>query len=200
MAVNIAIFASGRGSNARKIIEYFNDQRGISVALILANRPDAKVLDLGPENGIPTLVLQRKAFYEHRTLLKELKDLQIDYIILAGFLWLIPDYLVRAFPRRILNIHPALLPKYGGKGMYGIHVHRAVAQAGEEESGITIHYVNERYDEGAIIYQATCALNPADEPEDIAKKVLKLEHHYYPRVIHQVIKEQQSKAATSEVS
>ncbi len=187
MAVNLAIFASGRGSNAKKIIEYFQNHSEVSVQLIVANRSNAKVLDLGSNYGIATQVLRREPFYSSTTFLQDLEKGNIDYLILAGFLWLVPAYLVQAYPNRILNIHPALLPKYGGKGMYGMNVHQAVADAKESESGITIHYVNEHYDEGAIVFQASCAIEATDTAEQIAQKVLSLEHTYYPQIIEQVI-------------
>jgi phosphoribosylglycinamide formyltransferase-1 len=181
----IAIFASGTGSNARKIVEHFKNHPDIEVNLVVSNRANAKVLDMAAEHGIPSLIVQRQTFYETEALLEQLRG--IDLIALAGFLWLIPDYLVRHFPRRIINIHPALLPKYGGKGMYGQHVHQAVKAAGETESGITIHYVNKHYDEGRVIFQASCKLDPKDEAEDIARKVLALEHQHFAPVIEQLL-------------
>ena len=187
---NIAIFASGTGSNAKKIIEYLAEKDHIQVALIISNKATAPVLDLARANNIPTLVIDRKTFYESETILDILGQHRIDFIVLAGFLWLIPAYLVRAFTRRMVNIHPALLPSYGGKGMYGIYVHRAVKAAGDTKSGITIHFVNENYDEGDIIFQASCPIDSTDSPETIAKKVLKLEHHYFARVIEKLILEE----------
>lgn len=185
----LAIFASGTGSNARKIIEYFKDHPVIRVALVVSNKPDAPVLAMAQSHQIETLVINRKSFYESEAILDSLREHQVDLVILAGFLWLVPGYLIRAFPRRIINIHPALLPQYGGKGMYGHHVHQAVWEAREPESGITIHYANEHYDEGDIIFQIKCVLAPEDSPEDIAKKVLELEHYYYARVIERVLGE-----------
>ncbi len=185
----IAIFASGTGSNAKKIIEYFKENQDISVELIVSNRPAARVLDLATEHHLHQLVLNRASFYESQDIISQLKQYQIDWIVLAGFLWLIPSYLVNAYPGRIINIHPALLPKYGGKGMYGMNVHRAIKEAGEKESGITIHYVNERYDEGDIIFQASCALTAADDAEEIAHKVQKLEHQHFAPVIEQLLKD-----------
>ena len=185
----IAIFASGKGSNARKIIEYFEDNENVDVRLIVSNKKNAGVLDMGPEFVIPTKILSRKEFYDTQTLVKDLKTYEIDLIVLAGFLWLIPDYLVRNFRRKIINIHPALLPKYGGKGMYGMNVHEAVHAAQEKESGITIHFVNNEYDKGAVIFQESCAIFPSDRPQDIADKVLKLEHQYFPRVIGKLLTE-----------
>ena len=185
---NIAIFASGGGSNAQKIIEHFQKSELAQVSLIISNRSKAGVLDKAKAQNIPTLILNREEFYDSENILKKLDVYNIDFVVLAGFLWLVPKYLVKAFKNRIVNIHPALLPKYGGKGMYGMNVHRAVHAAQEEESGPTIHFVNEHYDEGGIIFQAKCSIQPTDSPEDIAKKVLTLEHRYYPDVIESVIK------------
>ncbi len=183
----IAIFASGQGSNARKIIEHFQDNDQVDVRLIISNEKDAGVLSMGPEFVIPTKILNRKEFYDTETLVQDLRKYEIDLIVLAGFLWLIPAYLVKHFRRKIINIHPALLPKYGGKGMYGMNVHRAVHAAKEKESGMTIHYVNNEYDKGAVIFQKSCLISPSDQPEDIAAKVLKLEHQYFPRVISKLL-------------
>lgn len=185
----IAIFASGTGSNARKIIEYFKDHPTVRVALVISNKPEAPVLAMAQSHQIETLVITRKSFYESEAILETLAAHRIDLVVLAGFLWLVPGYLVKAFSRRIVNIHPALLPRYGGKGMYGHHVHEAVWQAREPESGITIHYANEHYDEGDILFQAKCLLLPEDSPDDIARKVLELEHYYYARVIERVLRE-----------
>jgi phosphoribosylglycinamide formyltransferase-1 len=186
-AVHLAIFASGGGSNARRIMEYFKDSDRIKVALVVSNKSDAGVLNIAAEHDIPALVIHRKMFFESEEILPLLEKYRIGFIALAGFFWLVPAYLVRAFPRKIVNIHPALLPKFGGKGMYGHHVHEAVKQAGEKESGPTIHFVNEHYDEGDIIFQARCPLTADDSPEDIARKVLQLEHRHYPEVIEKVI-------------
>ena len=183
----IAIFASGRGSNARKIIDYFSDSENIAINLIVSNKTTAPVLDLAEEKKIPSLALTRDTFYNKQTLLKQLADYDIDFIVLAGFMWLIPPDLVKAYHNKIVNIHPALLPKYGGKGMYGMYVHEAVHKAGENESGITIHYVNEEYDEGNIIFQASCNINPEDQPKDIAQKVLKLEHEHFAAQIEKLL-------------
>ncbi|MEO0553295.1 MAG: phosphoribosylglycinamide formyltransferase [Bacteroidota bacterium] len=185
--VNIAIFSSGSGTNAQQIIEYFKDKEGISVSLILSNKADAYVLTRAERLGVPSVVFDRSDFYENNGVLKRLQGEDIYFLVLAGFLWLVPDNLTKAFPGRILNIHPALLPKYGGKGMYGSRVHEAVKQAGEKETGITIHYVNEKYDEGQIIFQATCDLDGSDTPSSIAAKVHELEYEHYPRVILEVI-------------
>ena len=185
----IAIFASGGGSNALKIIEHFANNDTIEVALVVSNKSKAGVLEKAKNNNIPSLIINRKSFRETDDLLIELQNRGIDFIALAGFLWLIPTYLVDAFPNRIVNIHPALLPKYGGKGMYGMNVHKAVHAAREPISGMTIHFVNAQYDEGNIIFQAECELSEEDSPEQIAKKVLALEHQYFPKVIENVISE-----------
>lgn len=183
----IAIFASGTGSNARKIVEYFQNHKDIEVSLIVSNRKNALVLTMAAEYNIDRFVIDRKYFYESEDILAKLTDYDIDFIALAGFLWLIPEYLVKAYDKKIVNIHPALLPKYGGKGMYGHHVHEAVKAAGETESGITIHYVNTKYDEGNIIFQAKSALEEEDTPEEIARKVLTLEHRYFAKTIEKLL-------------
>ncbi|MBL7774350.1 MAG: phosphoribosylglycinamide formyltransferase [Saprospiraceae bacterium] len=183
----LAIFASGGGSNARKIIEYFEGRSGVAVALIVSNKADAPVLELARARGVDSLVLDRASFYQSENILEELRRRQIDFIALAGFLWLAPPYLVRAFQGRMVNIHPALLPKFGGKGMYGQHVHEAVKTAGETETGMTIHFVNEIYDSGDIIFQARCPVEPTDTPETIARKVLALEHQHYPEVLYRLM-------------
>jgi len=184
---HIAIFASGSGSNARKILEYFEDREDIDVSLIVTNKRKAGVLQHAEEFDIPTLKIYRSYFYKTQGILKVLEDEKIDLIVLAGFLWLIPAYLIEAYPNKIVNIHPALLPKYGGKGMYGHHVHEAVKENKEKESGMTIHFVNERFDEGGHIFQAKCALEEGDTAEEIAKKVLKLEHANYAKVIDDLL-------------
>ncbi|MCB0654078.1 MAG: phosphoribosylglycinamide formyltransferase [Saprospiraceae bacterium] len=186
---NIAIFASGTGSNARRIVEHFQDKDDYRVALVVSNRHDALVLKMAEEYGIDQLVISRDNFYHSEEILKKLSDYKIDFIALAGFLWLIPEYLVKAYEKKMINIHPALLPQYGGKGMYGHHVHHAVKAAGESESGITIHYVNTKYDEGDIVFQARCALEEDDTPEEIARKVLGLEHRHFPEIIEKILKE-----------
>lgn len=183
----LAIFASGQGSNAEKIINFFENDPTVEIGLILSNRKEAKVLHLAQKHNIPQLVTSRDEFYHSDKIAKNLVELKIDLIVLAGFLWLIPKYLVDAFPNKIVNIHPALLPKYGGKGMYGMNVHRSVHKAGEIETGITIHYVNDRYDEGAIIFQAACKIDKTDTPERIAAKVLALEHQYFSQIIRELV-------------
>ncbi|HAD14457.1 MAG TPA: phosphoribosylglycinamide formyltransferase [Saprospirales bacterium] len=184
----IAILASGGGSNARKIMEHFRNSDIAEVALVVSNKKDAGVLKIANEYHVPTLLIERQDFYQTNKFLTELEEREIEFIVLAGFLWLVPAYLVKAFSGKILNIHPALLPKYGGKGMYGHHVHEAVKAAGETESGPTIHWVNEHYDEGNILFQARCTINPEDTADDIARKVLELEHTHYPRIIEQEIR------------
>ena len=187
--VRIAIFASGRGSNALKIIEYFQRHELIEVVLIVSNKENAPVLDIGKQFDINILVINRKSFYQSENVLIDLQKHQIDFIVLAGFMWLIPVYLVQSYPNKIVNIHPALLPKYGGKGMYGMYLHQAVKAANETETGITIHYVNEKYDEGNIIFQASTRIETADTPELIAKKVHQLEHEHFPKVIEATIRD-----------
>jgi phosphoribosylglycinamide formyltransferase-1 len=184
---NIAILASGAGSNAQKILEYFSDRMDIAVPLIISNKKEAGVLNIAKLSSIDTFVVTRDTFYSTTDLLVELNKRNIDFIVLAGFLWLIPPYLIQHYPDRIINIHPALLPKYGGNGMYGHFVHEAVHLAKDTHSGITIHFVNEKYDEGSIVFQERCEILPSDQPEDIAKKVQVLEHSYYPTVIDQLV-------------
>ena len=184
---NIAIFASGSGSNAQNIAEYFSKNPEIRVSLILANRPDAFVLERARNLGIDSIVFTRKDFYETDLILKILVKRDIDFIVLAGFLWFVPENLLRAYPGRIINIHPALLPKHGGKGMYGDRVHQAVIQEGDTRTGITIHFVNDHYDEGEIIFQDSFEIQPGDTAESIAKKVHALEYKHFPRVIEEVI-------------
>jgi formyltetrahydrofolate-dependent phosphoribosylglycinamide formyltransferase len=183
----IAVFASGSGSNARKIMEHFHQHPAISVALLVCNKPNAGALHHAAEFGISTLLIERKRFENGDHYLPELETAGIDFIVLAGFLWKIPDELVNAFPGKMVNIHPALLPKFGGKGMYGHHVHEAVIAAGEVESGITIHFVDNQYDHGAVIFQAMCEVEPGDTADSLAARVLQLEHRHYARTIEQVI-------------
>lgn len=183
----IAIFASGTGSNAKNIIQYFGTNPEVTVVAVLTNNPNAKVLDAAAELGVATLVFSREEFYKTHKINQFLGDQHVDLIVLAGFLWLVPQHLVHDYPRRIINIHPALLPKFGGKGMFGNHVHEAVKASGAEESGITIHFVNEKYDEGDILFQTTCKVSKEDTPETIAAKVHQLEYEYYPKVIEQLL-------------
>lgn len=179
----IAVFASGSGTNAEEIFKYFRHHPAIEVAALLSNNPNAFALERSKKYGVPTYVFNRKQFRETRVVLEWLKEMQVTHLVLAGFMWLVPDYLIKAYPDKIINIHPALLPKYGGKGMYGMHVHEAVKVAGEKETGITIHLVNERYDEGRILFQARCEVFPSDTPDGIAEKVHRLEYAHYPQEI-----------------
>ena len=188
----IALFASGSGSNAEKIATYFADNASVEISLILSNNPKAGVIDRARRGfdrrlHIPVLLFDRSTFYDTDKITQFLINQKIDLLVLAGFMWLMPAELVRAFPDGIVNIHPALLPKFGGKGMYGHFVHEAVVAAQETESGITIHYVNEHYDEGQIIFQAHCPVSPTDTADDVASKVQALEHTYYPRVIAEIL-------------
>ena len=183
----IAIFASGTGSNAQKILSHFKTSNKIEVALIVSNKTNAGVLNFAKEYSVPTLIIDREKFLKGDGYVPELQAAKIDWIILAGFLWKIPPTMINQWGKRIINIHPALLPKYGGKGMYGEAVHRAVLAANEKESGITIHYVDEQYDHGATIFQATCSVLSTDLVENLAEKIHALEHLHYPVVIEKVI-------------
>ncbi|MCI2230002.1 phosphoribosylglycinamide formyltransferase [Polaribacter sp. MSW13] len=182
----IIIFASGSGTNAENIIQFFNHTRTAKVTQVLCNNKRAKVFDRCNSLNTKCLYFTKDDFYNTDKIFNILKN-EADYIILAGFLWKIPEKIIDVFPNKIINIHPALLPKYGGKGMYGMHVHKAVKENNESETGITIHYVNANYDEGAIIFQAKTSLNEEDTPETIAKKIHFLEQEYFPRVIEDVI-------------
>ena len=184
----LAVFASGAGSNAKKIIEYFGKSNAVEVALIVCNKPDAGVLVIAEISNIPYILIDKERFFRGDHYLDELKKEEIDFIILAGFLWKLPSELIKAYPNKIINIHPALLPKYGGKGMYGQFVHETVIKAEEKESGITIHFVDELYDHGKHILQVTCPVLPGDTPEMLAKRIHQLEYEYYPKVIEEVIK------------
>ncbi len=207
----IAVFASGAGSNTAKIIERLtptfaeasvgkpNPSPGgegsniapkIEVALIVCNKPGAGVLKIAAENNIPTLLIDKEKFFRGDGHVQELKERGIDFIVLAGFLWKIPSVLIKAFPKKIINIHPALLPQYGGKGMYGQFVHEAIIKNKEKESGITIHYVDELYDHGDIIFQAHCPVLNNDTAETLASRIHQLEHQFFPKVIEQVIREE----------
>ena len=185
---NIAIFASGSGSNAEEIMKHFQRHPHAQVALVISNNASAYVLERAKKFHIKSLIFSRQKLVETSLVDEVLKTHHIDFIVLAGFMLLFPVRLIRKFPDKILNIHPALLPKYGGKGMYGMHVHQAVVDNRENETGITIHMVNEKYDEGRIIFQATCAVDPSDTPDDVAKKVHQLEYAHYPVVIEGEIK------------
>lgn len=183
---NIVLFASGSGTNAKNIVLYFQNHPNTKIVHLFCNKPDAKVLEKMQRLQIPTTIFSKIEF-QNDTLLQKLKKLQPSAIVLAGFLWKIPENMVAAFPNRIINIHPALLPKYGGKGMYGNHVHEAVLKNKESETGITIHLVNEHYDEGAILFQATCDITQISTSEEIAKKVHELEYAHFPKVIENYI-------------
>ena len=183
----IALLASGSGTNAQEVIQYFKDHPTIEVVLLLSNNPNAYALQRASTHQIKNYVFTREGFTEGTEVVRYLTVEAVTHIVLAGFLWLIPDYLINIFPNKIINIHPALLPKYGGKGMYGSRVHEAVKAARETESGITIHLVNNQYDEGKILFQAKCAITEDDTPEDIARCVQKLEHQHYSRVIERWI-------------
>lgn len=176
----IAIFASGAGSNAYQLLKHLENNQQLAVSAIVSNKADAGVLKHAEQFGVPAHILSREEFYQTELLLHHLSERAIDFLVLAGFLWLIPDYLLDAFPGRIINLHPSLLPAYGGKGMYGRRVHEAVLQAGEKESGITIHEVNARYDEGRVLLQARCKVLPDDRPEVLASRVQSLEHAFFP--------------------
>jgi len=184
----IAIFASGSGSNAQKIMEHFKYANDAEVALVLSNNPEAYVIQRADNFEIPSHIFDRYEFYQTNEIVDLLKRLEIDLVVLAGFLWLVPDNLLKAFPNKIINIHPALLPKYGGKGMYGDRVHQAILDAGEEEHGITIHFVNENFDEGEVIYQARFRVEPGDTLEQIKFNGQQLEHLHYPKIIENLLK------------
>jgi len=183
----IALFASGTGSNCIKIHRHFQNIDAVDIVLIVSNKKDAGILNNPEVKDIPKRVVSRKDFYETNSFVDEMTALNLDLIVLAGFLWKIPEHLIVTFPNKIINIHPALLPKYGGKGMYGKHVHQAVFDAKEKESGMTVHFVNEYYDEGKHIFQATCDVSDVKSPDEIAKRVLRIEHKYYPQVIEEVL-------------
>ncbi|MBL0152477.1 MAG: phosphoribosylglycinamide formyltransferase [Chitinophagaceae bacterium] len=185
--IKLAIFASGKGSNAQKIITHFRWNPDIKVVLVVSNKSDAGVLDIAANAGIPSLIIDKERFFKNDAFLPYLAQNEVDFIILAGFLWKIPENLISAFPGKILNIHPALLPKFGGKGMYGHHVHEAVLAAGEKESGITIHLVDEQYDHGKTIAQFTCPVLAGDTADSLAERIHKLEHAHFPEVIEEFV-------------
>lgn len=184
---NIAIFASGSGTNAESIIKYFTNHPDIKVALVLSNNPKAGVHERAKRLGIPSFTFSRDEFKEGIPVMKKLAEYDIDLNVLAGFMNIIPEPFLNAYPDKIINIHPALLPKHGGKGMYGMHVHEAVVAAKEKKTGITIHYINEYYDDGEIIFQASCPVSSGDTPEMVAEKVHSLEYEHYPRVIEELL-------------
>ena len=183
MTQRIAIFASGNGSNFQRIAEYFTGHTDVEIVVLYSNHPGAYALTRAINMGIPAVVFDRNQLYTTTDILNDLHTRKIDWIILAGFLWLVPENILQAYRDRILNIHPALLPKHGGKGMYGMRVHEAVIAAGDTESGITIHLVNEYYDEGQVIFQARCPVLPGDTADDVAKKIHELEYAHFPRII-----------------
>ncbi|AFL82992.1 phosphoribosylglycinamide formyltransferase, formyltetrahydrofolate-dependent [Belliella baltica DSM 15883] len=182
----IAILASGSGSNAEKIMEYFSKTEKAQVSLVASNKKEAFVLERAKKYNVPSFTFSKKEL-ESGMLTAKLLSLEIDLVVLAGFLLKIPDEFIKNFPDKIVNIHPALLPKHGGKGMYGMYVHQAVKDAGDKETGITIHLVNENYDEGKVIFQAGVEVLEKDSPEDIANKVHELEHKYFPNVIESLL-------------
>ncbi|GGH37235.1 phosphoribosylglycinamide formyltransferase [Mangrovimonas yunxiaonensis] len=183
----IVIFASGSGSNAENLIRFFQDRDNATVVQVLTNNPHAKVLDRCKTLKVSALSFNRTAFTATNDVLNILRASQPDLIVLAGFLWKFPQNILDAFPNKVVNIHPALLPKYGGKGMYGMHVHQAVVANKESETGITVHYVNEHYDEGAIIFQASCEVAPLDKAEDVAAKIHELEMAHFPKVVEKLL-------------
>jgi phosphoribosylglycinamide formyltransferase-1 len=186
--INIAIFASGNGSNAENIVNYFSTNKEIKVAIIISNRSDAYVHVRANKLGIPSFTFNKSDFDDGSVVLNKMAEYEIGFIVLAGFLLKVPQSIMDTFPNRIINIHPALLPKYGGKGMYGDNVHNSVKNAGEVETGITIHYINENYDEGDIIFQAKCDVSDSDSPNDIANKVHLLEQEHFPKIIEETVK------------
>lgn len=185
---HIAVFASGAGSNAQKIIDHFRHSSFIRVSLIVCNKPSAGVTRIAEAENIPCILIEKERFFRGDAYAGELRQRQIGFIVLAGFLWKIPEALIRQWPDKIINIHPALLPGYGGKGMYGDNVHTAVIAAGEKQSGITIHFVDEHYDNGDIIFQAACPVLPGDTATSLAARIHALEHEHFPRVIEMVIR------------
>ncbi|NBC83716.1 MAG: phosphoribosylglycinamide formyltransferase [Bacteroidetes bacterium] len=183
----VAVFASGSGTNAENLVNYFSNHESIRVALILTNKPDAGVIERAKKLDVPCIVFNKTMFRDEKYIPGVLQNQHIDWIVLAGFLWLVPSYLIKAFPGRIVNIHPSLLPKYGGKGMYGQYVHQAVLDNNETETGITVHYVNNEYDRGEVIFQKKCAVLPDDNPESLASRVHQLEYDCYPKVVESLI-------------
>lgn len=183
----IVLFASGSGSNVENIVKYFKENTKVEISKVYTNNSNAYVIERCKSLEVPCMVFSRKDFRENRLVLEDLRAIEPDLIVLAGFLWLVPEDYVKAFPGKIINIHPALLPKYGGKGMYGDRVHEAVVANGESESGITIHFVNERYDEGNIIRQVKCEVQPTDSADDVATKVHALEYEHFPKAIQQLL-------------
>lgn len=190
MDIKIAVFASGSGSNAEQLIKHFQSVSEMTVSQVYCNKPDALVLERAKNLDVPSLVFTRSEF-KSEEFLAQLES--VDFIILAGFLWKIPEYLIQAFPDKIINIHPALLPSYGGKGMYGSHVHESVIANKEKQSGITIHLVNENYDKGRTLFQASCDITSEDTPDSLTQKIHQLEHKYFPQIVEDYIREYMSK-------
>ncbi|MFI5203289.1 MAG: phosphoribosylglycinamide formyltransferase [Flavobacteriales bacterium] len=188
MKTRIAIFASGAGTNARNIISHFKGHSSIEIVLVISTNVQAGVVEVASENNIPCFVFEDDEANDAKLILDIIRNEEINFVVLSGYMRKIPDAVTRALAGRMVNIHPALLPKFGGKGMFGKRVHQAVKDAGEKETGITIHFVNEHYDEGAVIFQAVCPVNPHDSIEDIQKKVHTLEYQYYPTAIEQTIR------------
>ena len=189
MVKRLAIFASGSGTNAENIIRYFQSNKKAVVEMVFCNNPKAGVIERAEKLQVPHFLFDKMDFYESNKIESLLKEFQIDLIVLAGFLWLLPEKFINAFPDKIINIHPALLPRYGGKGFYGAKVHEAVLKAGEKKSGITVHYVNANFDEGKIIAQFTCEVSQSDTPESLAAKIHRLEFEHYPKVIEQLLEQ-----------
>lgn len=186
----LAIFASGNGSNAKRLIDYFSGNKNISVALLVSNRKEAGALEIARKATIPAINFTKDEFYNSSTVINRLITEKIDFIVLAGFLIKVPDNILKAYENKIINIHPALLPDFGGKGMYGLNVHKAVIESGKTESGITIHLVNEHYDEGRILFQAKCPVIENEAPETLAARVQELEHHFLPKIVEDFIEKE----------
>jgi phosphoribosylglycinamide formyltransferase-1 len=184
--IRIGIFASGEGTNAQRFMDYFKGNEQIAISLVITNNPKANVIARAGKMNIPCMVIDRGTFYNTNKVVDELKK-KVDFIVLAGFMWMIPGNLIEAFRGKMVNIHPALLPAYGGKGMYGMNVHKAVVANKEKRSGITIHFVNEHYDEGKIIFQRECAVKDEDTPDTLAEKIHKLEHEFYPKMVEKLL-------------
>ena len=187
--VNVAVFVSGGGTNCENLITYFKESETVNIALVISNKADAYALVRAKRHGVPTAVVPKAELHDEQKVLQLLRDYDIQFIVLAGFLPLVPDYLINAFPRRIINLHPALLPKFGGKGMWGHHVHEAVKAAGETETGMTVHYVTPVCDDGEIIAQYRVSLSPTDTVDDIAEKEHQLEMLYFPTIVEKVLRE-----------
>ena len=185
----IAIMASGNGTNAQNLIQYFKNHKSIHVVLVISNRSDAYVLQRAKGEQVPSMVIQKQDWQDKEKVLSIFKSRDIEFVVLAGYLLLLPSWLVKRYQGRIINIHPSLLPRYGGKGMYGDKIHKAVIEAGDKLSGITIHYVNEEYDKGDIIFQTECSVDPNDTPDTLAAKIHKLEYEHFPRVAEKIIRE-----------